>query len=162
MNCSNCAAPLEYRSEINGFECRFCGSLQFTGSLEDGPDGIVPLGAATDYNCPRGCGTLSCGSIDEIKIVYCEECRGIGCDRAAFAHLVQSRRAAWSGGDTIPSPIDRDSLSERRPCPRCALTMEVHPYHGPGNAVIDSCGRCDLVWLDSGEVSAIERAPGRR
>jgi Zn-finger nucleic acid-binding protein len=40
--------------------------------------------------------------------------------------------------------------------------MEVHPYYGPGSQVIDSCHRCRLVWIDSGELAAIEKAPGRR
>jgi Zn-finger nucleic acid-binding protein len=40
--------------------------------------------------------------------------------------------------------------------------MDVHPYYGPGSQVIDSCPHCRLVWLDAGELAAIERAPGRR
>jgi hypothetical protein len=39
--------------------------------------------------------------------------------------------------------------------------MEVHPYYGPGNVVIDSCSACDLIWLDHGELKQISDAPGR-
>jgi Zn-finger nucleic acid-binding protein len=39
--------------------------------------------------------------------------------------------------------------------------MDVHPYYGPGAVVLDSCARCTLIWLDHGEIAAIERAPGR-
>ena len=38
--------------------------------------------------------------------------------------------------------------------------METHPYYGPGNVIIDSCGDCDLIWLDAGELKQIEHAPG--
>jgi Zn-finger nucleic acid-binding protein len=38
--------------------------------------------------------------------------------------------------------------------------MDVHPYYGPGNVVIDTCGKCGLVWLDHGEMAVIENAPG--
>jgi Zn-finger nucleic acid-binding protein len=38
--------------------------------------------------------------------------------------------------------------------------METHPYYGPGNVIIDSCGECDLVWLDFGELKQISDAPG--
>jgi Zn-finger nucleic acid-binding protein len=38
--------------------------------------------------------------------------------------------------------------------------MEVHPYYGPGNVVMDSCTTCDLVWLDVGELKQISEAPG--
>jgi Zn-finger nucleic acid-binding protein len=47
-------------------------------------------------------------------------------------------------------------------CPVCGERMEVHPYYGPGPAVIDSCSRCGLIWLDRGEMTVIETAPGRR
>jgi hypothetical protein len=39
--------------------------------------------------------------------------------------------------------------------------MDVHPYFGPGNVIIDTCGKCDLVWLDFGELKQIEEAPGQ-
>ena len=39
--------------------------------------------------------------------------------------------------------------------------MDVHPYYGPGNVVIDSCRRCDVIWLDFGELEQITRAGGR-
>jgi len=38
--------------------------------------------------------------------------------------------------------------------------MDVHPYYGPGNVVIDTCGQCYLVWLDHGELKQIADAPG--
>ena len=33
--------------------------------------------------------------------------------------------------------------------------MDTHPYHAGGNAVIDTCDRCRLVWLDAGELTVI-------
>jgi hypothetical protein len=38
--------------------------------------------------------------------------------------------------------------------------MDVHPYYGPGNVVVDTCRKCDLVWLDFGELQQIGDAPG--
>ncbi|MEZ5361359.1 MAG: hypothetical protein R2748_03195 [Bryobacterales bacterium] len=39
--------------------------------------------------------------------------------------------------------------------------MDVHPYHGPGNAIVDTCGDCLLVWLDHSELTVITTArPG--
>jgi Zn-finger nucleic acid-binding protein len=38
--------------------------------------------------------------------------------------------------------------------------METHPYYGPGNVIIDSCSRCELIWLDFGELKQIADAPG--
>jgi len=39
--------------------------------------------------------------------------------------------------------------------------MATHPYYGPGNVVIDSCGQCELIWLDFGELEQIVAAPGK-
>lgn len=36
--------------------------------------------------------------------------------------------------------------------------MDVHPYYGPGNIVIDTCVECGLVWLDHGELTRVEQA----
>jgi Zn-finger nucleic acid-binding protein len=37
--------------------------------------------------------------------------------------------------------------------------METHFYTGGGNVVIDDCERCELNWLDAGELVTIARAP---
>jgi Zn-finger nucleic acid-binding protein len=39
--------------------------------------------------------------------------------------------------------------------------MDVHPYYGPGNVVIDTCIDCRVLWLDHGELRKIRDAPGR-
>ncbi len=36
--------------------------------------------------------------------------------------------------------------------------MDTHYYEGGGNVVIDDCSRCELNWLDSGELLIIGRA----
>ncbi len=36
--------------------------------------------------------------------------------------------------------------------------MDVHPYYGPGNIVIDTCADCGLMWLDHGELTRVEQA----
>ena len=38
--------------------------------------------------------------------------------------------------------------------------MDTHYYGGPGNVIIDACDRCDLNWLDAGELMRIVLAPG--
>jgi Zn-finger nucleic acid-binding protein len=39
--------------------------------------------------------------------------------------------------------------------------MDTHPYGGPGNVIIDDCERCEVNWLDYGELQRIVRAPER-
>lgn len=60
-----------------------------------------------------------------------------------------------------PQPVAQLELQRQIDCPLCYLTMDVHSYYGPGNAVIDSCFRCGVLWLDQGEVKVLEHAPAR-
>ena len=94
-------------------------------------------------------------------VEHCERCRGILLPRAAFAEAVTRRRARQSGAPAPPVPMDPRELKHVVVCPSCRSQMDVHPYYGPGNVVIDSCQRCDLIWLDFGELTQITEAGGR-
>ncbi|MDP1796329.1 MAG: zf-TFIIB domain-containing protein, partial [Planctomycetaceae bacterium] len=92
----------------------------------------------------------------------CTECHGVLLSNHVFGAVVQQRRAGFQGAEPPPRPVDREQLHQTVPCPGCDKSMETHIYAGPGCQVIDSCAACHLVWIDSGELTAIERAPGRR
>ena len=144
------------------FCCEFCGTLSFPTAAEDALDGIQPLGTPADEHCPACHHTMQHAAIDGTRVVYCGDCRGALVECETFAHIMQKKRATYSGPDVTPQPIDRTQFERRLDCPQCASRMETHAYYGPGNAVIDSCARCKLIWLDHGEMAAIEQAPGRR
>lgn len=162
MHCPNCGAALVISPFCDVAECVHCGSthvLQLTGA---GNDRIVWGEEPTGTNCPR-CGIeLLHAMLDGHRTEACPECRGILLSNADFGAIIRHRRAEYHGETFVPRPIDLDQLSDPIYCPRCRRTMEVHPYYGPGNQIIDSCPRCGLVWVDWGELTAIERAPGAR
>ncbi len=116
----------------------------------------------TPVVCPRCEEALVKAALDEHSILACASCHGKLLNNAAFGAIVRQRRAEFRGKEFRPQPIDLEQLSDPVCCPGCNRTMEVHPYYGPGNQIIDSCCRCSLVWIDSGELAAIERAPGLR
>ena len=162
MNCRNCAAPLERLARTGVVRCTYCDSRQVLSGDGLGLDGVVFLGAPTDLDCPTCGDQLVSAVIDDHAVRACPGCYGVAIPQATLGLLVTARRAAYRGPDRPPVPLDRAELSRRRECPLCREPMEVHPYYGPGNSVIDSCANCRLVWLDVGELSAIEQAPGRR
>lgn len=162
MNCSNCGAPLAVVEGREYLQCPCCRSLHFPEPLEISADRIVPLGQPATIECPQGHGRLILGTLDGRRVLFCEACRGILVPSDDFAWLVQLRRGAHRGPDDKPHPLEPEQLEQEVHCPACEAAMEVHPYYGPGNVVIDSCRRCRLVWLDCGELARIERAPGRR
>jgi len=142
--------------------CDFCSTFHFTTPLDQSPDTITPLGEASEIACPVCEGMLSKGALDDGHALFCENCRGILVDCEHFADVVRRRRADRIGPESKPLPLEPAELRRQILCPLCGSRMEVHPYYGPGNAVIDSCCRCHTVWLDYGEMAGIVTAPGLR
>jgi Zn-finger nucleic acid-binding protein len=143
------------------FFCRHCGTFEFL-ERTDG-DRIQVLERRSDaLPCPLCRALLAKALLDgRYSVQYCERCRGVVLERASFADAVVGRRAQATGPGMQPTPLDRKELERRVTCPSCRTMMEVHPYFGPGNVIIDTCGKCDLVWLDFGELKQIEDAPGQ-
>lgn len=162
MNCLNCAAPLDWTPGSDVLKCQFCGSYRPLATLADGVDTIVVLEEPTGTACPACATELVTAALDRAPGAVCTTCHGLLLESDVFAYLVRSRRSDYDGAERIPQPLTPDRIAGQVACPRCTRPMERHPYGGPGNQVIDCCSRCRLVWLDSGELAAIEAAPGRR
>jgi len=60
------------------------------------------------------------------------------------------------------APSIRRLMSAESPAHPARRKMDVHPYYGPGNVVVDTCGECGLIWLDHGEMTRVEQASGVR
>jgi Zn-finger nucleic acid-binding protein len=161
MDCRNCGAPMELFERRRYHFCNHCGAFEFIET--PAIDGIQPLERRTDgFACPRCAAPLVTSLLDDQHVVHhCERCRGLLAPRSDFGATVTRRRARESGPPGAPVPIDPRELSRQVTCPACRARMDVHPYYGPGNVVIDTCSRCDLVWLDAGELKQIAEAPGR-
>jgi Zn-finger nucleic acid-binding protein len=127
-----------------------------------GLEGVIFLGSPTDVDCPACGDQLVTALIDDHGCRACPSCFGVAMEKPAFGQLIQARRANYRGADRPPVQWRTRAPQVERECPQCREPMEVHPYYGPGNTIIDSCRGCGLVWLDSGEITAIEQAPGLR
>jgi hypothetical protein len=82
-------------------------------------------------------------------------------DQSSFLEVIEYRRARVNTPPEPPVPIDPVELRRQVGCPLCEKTLDVHPYYGPGNIVIDSCRDCQVIWLDYGELQKVVDAPGR-
>lgn len=162
MNCYQCGAPMNWDGQRPVVVCDYCCSLQ---TLPTGPasrDRVQPMHQPSPIPCPRCLEPLVRAALDGCPVELCLSCHGVLVEKSVFGHVVRQRRAAFEGADGIPVPINPAELRVQIACPACHKGMEVHPYYGPGNVVIDSCSRCQLVWLDHGELASIEIAPGAR
>lgn len=162
MNCENCGAPMQVVDGRDHFACAYCLSFLFPTDLESSSDRIKSLRQPVDRRCPVCHVALMAGAIDGRSMTHCDRCRGILVSSDDFFQIVRARRAVFDGPPAAPRRLDHGELRRSVPCPACSRSMEVHPYYGPGNVVIDSCRPCRLIWLDHGEMASIERAPGSR
>ena len=140
--------------------CHYCATFEFIAA--DPGDGLRAIGDTDPaVPCPLCEHTLRQALLDGVAVLHCPRCRGVLMPRAAFVEIIDRRRRAARGPGSIPSALDRRELARTVTCPQCRQRMDVHPYYGPGNVIIDTCSRCDAVWLDSGELGQITDAPGK-
>ena len=141
------------------FACDYCRTSHFPSPS---PDGVRQFGEA-----PEGWRCSLCNQIlhrisvdDRYQGHQCPRCQGLLLARPAFGDTVHTRRL-WAGGPTDP-PRSQDSSELHRAvdCPACGQRMQTHPYYGPGMLIIDTCDRCNLIWLDRGELARAVNAPG--
>ncbi len=144
--------------ERDYFFCLYCGSFHFP---TPSPEGVRILSEEPlKVHCPVCNENLFRASIQRFPAVYCQKCRGVGMAQFVFGQAVLYLRARASGPSDPPRRLDPSELERHVHCPSCGQWMLTHPYAGPGNIVIDTCGTCGLVWLDHGEFRQVIDAPG--
>lgn len=165
MNCPNCAAPLRPIAGRKYLFCEHCSTFHYPEASPEtagSPDRVIRLGERSDLRCPVCDVDLVTATSEGLSLLSCPQCDGLLATNDDFSLLVRLRRAAHEGPPAQPVPLEPVELARTTTCPNCRKAMETHPYYGPGNVVIDTCPRCKVLWLDSGELAAIERAPGSR
>ena len=156
MECPNCGAPLRLTADQESFPCAYCRTVY---TPEENEDGIRVLEERSELACPVCNAPLGEAALGDQQVLYCKQCRGLLVSMHAFPGLIEELRARRGGHDRVQSAIDRKALDRHIDCPRCHERMDTHTYDGPGNVVIDSCSRCESIWLDFGEMGRIVRAP---
>ena len=156
MNCPTCGAPLHLQDGRDSCTCEYCRAVYLP---EKNEDGIRVFDQASDLLCPVCAVPLIHASMERQRIFYCARCRGTLVPMAVFVVLVQNLRARRGGAVEISPPPDRRELDRATRCPHCGGRMDTHYYAGGGNVILDDCSRCELNWLDAGELMAIARAP---
>lgn len=162
MNCRNCGAPLPTDLENGRHVCDYCDTGIVPHPDSSLLEAVVDLGRDAGIDCPVCQNRMTAAQLDESPVSWCAGCRGMLFSDDVFALTVRSRRSLYRESGRIPKPLDPRAYDRRLSCSRCHRTMQVHPYYGPGNVVIDSCLPCRVVWVDAGEMTRIEQAAGRR
>ena len=125
-------------------------------------EGGILIGQPAGVVCPACRNELRIGEVESCQFAGCHQCRGMLFQHEVFARLLRQQRENSSASPQTPTPIELGQLNVRRSCPGCDGGFETHAYGGAGNAVIDTCLHCHLIWLDAGEFTHLVRAPGKR
>jgi len=136
--------------------CDYCRQV-YVPDVND--DGVRILGEPSKLECPVCAVGLVPASMARHRILYCPHCHGSLIGMGEFGALIGDLRAEAHGAAATPHAPAARELERRLRCPQCHDTMDTHFYAGPGNVVIDDCSRCELNWLDAGELRSIAHAP---
>ncbi len=82
-----------------------------------------------------------------VRVDTCPSCRGMWFERDELA-----THSAAVEGRLVPG---MDASISRRPCPACHVPMTKFKYSGT-DVEVDLCEECRGVWLDIGELKALE------
>ena len=161
-HCHTCGAPVNTLVSTGRLSCDYCGTVHNLRPEAGSNDRVSWINEDADHACPNCRIPLSRALVDSEKVEACRQCLGILMVREGFSTVVESRRVQFRGTEERPVLYDPRALEHSLDCLACRKRMDTHPYYGPGNVVIDSCHECALIWVDTGELTQIEKAPGRR
>jgi Zn-finger nucleic acid-binding protein len=159
VNCPSCGAPMRLEEDKDYLVCDYCGNIHVG---EATGEGVRVLGEPASAQCPVCSIPLLHAAIDGQRILYCQRCRGMLISMDIFVALVADLRSRRDVSSRMMRPVDQKQLDQTIRCPHCGQDMETHVYGGGGNVVMNDCERCEVNWLDHGELERIVRAPDRQ
>ncbi|MCP4170166.1 MAG: hypothetical protein GY758_05250 [Fuerstiella sp.] len=161
--CQQCGGRAVSVQDREYLQCEYCRSLVFTAENPLTVDRVTPSGGDLETECPVCQETLCTGQVEEHPVLYCDDCYGLLLKNEDFGAITRIRRTRRAGLEAEACrPLNPGEYDRKISCPNCRAQMEVHPYYGPGNIVMDSCPQCQYVWLDHGELCTVEQAEGGR
>lgn len=135
--------------------CEYCGSQQELPWIVE----QLTLEVETTSLCPICRTPLSTSRLDGHPLLCCARCYGMLIAMNRFAAVIKAARAHERGRPRTVLPRTQNQTERAINCPTCLEPMLCHDYAGPGNIVIDTCERCQVNWLDAGELGRAAVAP---
>jgi len=111
-------------------------------------------------NCPR-CKTelqenIIQGYTENLIVDHCPNCQGTWLDRGEIGPIQKVVEPVFWENRDIPN---KDEQYENLYCPSCdeASAMEKIPHPRDKKVILDQCVKCSGIWLDHGEIRAIQQ-----
>lgn len=115
--------------------------------------------------CPRDDTALTQQNYEaEVLVDSCPACRGIWLDKGELERIEETRERKYSGeqlgGIQIAARAYEMARQKAQPgitCPNCSTALDAREYAYCSQIVMDQCPKCRGIWLDAGEVAALEQ-----
>jgi Zn-finger nucleic acid-binding protein len=136
-------------------QCDYCKNVVISRADDTG---VQLLEEVVDRPCPACSAPLWNSVLALVRLNACKQCHGLLVPMGTFGDLIENMRAEHPE-TMIPGPADPADLERKVDCPLCHRRMDTHFYYGGGHAVMSTCDRCEVHWLDGGVLMQIVWAP---
>jgi Zn-finger nucleic acid-binding protein len=109
--------------------------------------------------CPRCGERLVAAKGPGLTLHVCRACGGILFDPGELAEMVTRRRDELDDVERLvkpDKPPPTATTSRQMTCPLCGATMETYEYAYCSGIILDRCPKCFAIWVDDGELQAIQ------
>ena len=114
--------------------------------------------------CPRDGAPLAKEQWEaQVSVHRCPSCEGLWLERGervtGQAARVRKNSAKLASIDVVAAAYElaRQKALPAPPCPRCGKSLDATEYAYCSQILIDRCTTCHGVWLDPGELEALEQ-----
>lgn len=114
--------------------------------------------------CPRdGAELLSERYEADVVVDRCPSCDGVWLQRGELEAIQETLERDYSkelrGIDVVALAYERARQAARPDiaCPNCGTVLGAEEYAYCSQILVDRCGKCGGIWLDSGELKELER-----
>lgn len=115
--------------------------------------------------CPRDGATLEPKDYEaNIEVDACPSCQGMFLDKGELEQIQATTEHDYS--KALAEDVDpmheafaaaNQELAGPARCPKCGAEMDMRPYGFGSQILIDACPEDCGIWLDAGEIQALEK-----
>jgi Zn-finger nucleic acid-binding protein len=114
--------------------------------------------------CPRDNSVLESQVYEgDVEVDVCPSCQGMWLDKGELEQIEEIQEHDYSEElKRIPDLIGNAYEMARQKklaithCPKCSVEFSNHEYAYCSQIIIDVCPECEGIWLDKGEIEALE------
>lgn len=114
--------------------------------------------------CPRDNSVLESQVYEgDVEVDVCPSCQGMWLDRGELEQIEETQEHDYSEElERIPNLIGNAYEMARQKklaiinCPKCSAELSNREYAYCSQIIIDVCPKCEGIWLDKGEIEALE------